>query len=83
MLKITVDQNSITMMTDTEYAPRNYTDTTASNGLVYTFNVENNPGVSLPSTGGPGTNLYYLLGIILTAFASAGLLMRKRRRIAS
>lgn len=37
-------------------------------------------GYELPSTGGPGTSLYYLLGIMLTAFACLGLVMRKRRR---
>ena len=42
--------------------------------------VWNNPGVSLPNTGGPGTNVIYLLGTILTALAGAGLVLRKRRR---
>ena len=45
--------------------------------------VWNNPGVVLPSTGGPGTNLIYLLGTILTAFAGVGLVMRKRQRDAA
>ena len=40
-------------------------------------------GYELPSTGGPGTNLLYLLGIMLTAFAGAGLVLRKRRRDAA
>ena len=35
-----------------------------------------------PSTGGPGTNLIYLIGTILTALAGAGLMMRKRRKTA-
>ena len=48
-----------------------------------TIIIGNTPGVALPSTGGPGTRLYYLLGIMLTAFAGAGLVMRKRRRAAS
>ena len=48
-----------------------------------TIVVGNTPGVALPSTGGPGTNLYYLLGIMLTAFAGVGLVMKRRRRIAS
>ena len=47
---------------------------------VYTVTVRNIAGVSLPSTGGPGTNLIYLLGAILTALAGAGLVMRRRRR---
>ena len=82
MLKITVDKSGITMMSDTEFAPQNYDDQTDSDDLSFTFNVENNPGVSLPSTGGPGTNLIYLLGTILTALAGAGLVMRRRRKAA-
>lgn len=45
--------------------------------------VWNNPGVSLPSTGGPGTNLLYLLGITLISLAGAGLVMKRRRREAA
>jgi len=44
------------------------------------FEVENEPGAALPNTGGPGTTALYLLGIMLTAFAGTGLVMRKRRR---
>ena len=47
------------------------------------FEVENEPGAALPNTGGPGITLIYLLGIMLTAFAGAGLAMRKRRRDAA
>ncbi|MBR2255994.1 MAG: Cna B-type domain-containing protein [Blautia sp.] len=48
-----------------------------------TFTVENTPGAALPSTGGPGTNLIYLIGLTFTAFAGAGLVMKKRRRNAA
>ena len=48
----------------------------------YTLTVPNASGVSLPSTGGPGTNMIYLLGIILTGFAGAGLVLRRRRKAA-
>ena len=51
--------------------------TTAANA---TFRVGNTPGAALPNTGGPGTTAFYLLGIMLTAFAGTGLMMRKRRR---
>lgn len=43
--------------------------------------VGNEPGAALPSTGGPGTVMYYLLGIMLTGLAGAGLMMRKRRKM--
>ena len=40
----------------------------------------NNPGTALPSTGGPGTNLIYILGTILTI--GAGVLLWRRRKVA-
>lgn len=45
----------------------------------YTVTVRNVVGFALPSTGGPGTNLIYLLGSILVMFASAVLLIKFRR----
>ena len=47
-----------------------------------TIVVKNNIGVSLPATGGAGTGLIYLPGILLTAFAGAELMMRRRRKAA-
>ena len=52
----------------------------SSDGLTWTITATNNPGVELPSTGGPGTTSIYLLGTLLTGIASAGLMMRKRRK---
>ena len=50
-------------------------------GINHVFIVENEPGAALPATGGPGTSPLYILGIMLTGFAGAGLVMRKRRRM--
>ncbi|MBQ6353350.1 MAG: LPXTG cell wall anchor domain-containing protein, partial [Lachnospiraceae bacterium] len=47
---------------------------------VWEITVYNSPGVELPSTGGVGTHLIYLLGGLMTAFAAAALLIRRRRR---
>jgi hypothetical protein len=44
------------------------------------YTVENEPGAELPSTGGPGIKIFYILGILLTCFAGAGMLMRSPRR---
>ena len=52
-------------------------------GNTAAFNVTNTAGFELPATGGPGTTLLYLLGFMLTGFAGAGLVMRKRRRDAA
>ena len=80
MLKIRVDKDRISMITDTEYAPANYTDLTASNELLYTFNVLNNPGVELPSTGGRGTALFTAIGAALSGTAGAILTLRRRKQ---
>ena len=42
--------------------------------------VWNNSGVSLPSTGGSGTNLICLFGVMLTSIAGIGLVMGERQR---
>lgn len=47
------------------------------------FIIGNTPGAALPNTGGPGINLLYLLGIMLTGFAGTRLVMKKRRRDAA
>ena len=47
------------------------------------FTIRNTLGSALPQTGGPGTNLIYLIGLTFTAFAGVGLVMKKRRRNAA
>ena len=47
---------------------------------VWEITVYNSPGIELPSTGGVGTHLIYLLGGLMTAFAAAALLIKRRRR---
>ena len=43
------------------------------------FYIENEPGAELPSTGGPGTRLIYLFGIMLAMLGGAALLIRTKR----
>ncbi len=43
------------------------------------LSVKNIPGTSLPDTGGTGTKLFSIIGIILTVFAGA--VLRRRRRM--
>ena len=45
------------------------------------YTIQNEPGKPLPATGGTGTNLIYLLGIMLTGLAGAGLVMKRRRTL--
>ena len=58
------------------------TNASPESEIIY-YRVVNNPGVELPSTGGPGTGLIYLLGFMLTGLAGAVLLMKRRRRNAA
>ena len=50
-----------------------------SNTEITYYRITNNPGVVLPSTGGPGTRLFTILGIIL--ILGAGVLLWRRRRL--
>ena len=43
------------------------------------FIIPNSLGATLPNTGGPGTNLIYIIGIMLTGLAGVGLVMWKRK----
>ena len=47
---------------------------------IYTVTVRNVAGYELPHTGGSGTTLIYLLGILLSGLAVVSLLMKQRRR---
>ena len=54
------------------------TSVTAADGKTITFTVRNEPGVELPSAGGPGTKVIYLAGALLTLF---GVVMLWKRKI--
>lgn len=60
----------------TENYPTLTVDDKAANGM--SINVENKAGSSLPSTGGMGTTIFYVLGSIL-AIGAAILLISKKR----
>ena len=71
--------NGTVTLTDENGDAKTYSDVSLLDNNT-TIAVKNNIGASLPSTGGPGIALLYLLGTILTAFAGAGLVVRKRRK---
>ena len=48
----------------------------------YAITVGNTPGAALPNTGGPGTNLFYLIGAILTMLAGGGVVLKRRKMTA-
>ncbi len=82
LMKILVYPDKVIGMQGTGYMliknSENYSDITDKSTTV--LRVWNNPGVSLPSTGGPGTSLIYLLGALLTGISVVCLVMRKRIR---
>ena len=60
-------------MTGVEYSPA--TATTDAE-----FIIPNTSGATLPDADGPGTNLFYMIGCILTMLTGAGIVMKRRRR---
>ena len=77
-VKLTVNENgTVTAMLDGSVGSV-YTDQTNTDITKFTFNIPNNPGVELPSTGGPGTRFFMILGSMLSL--GAGLLLWRRRR---
>ena len=48
---------------------------------IYEFTIENNKGVTLPSTGGMGTTVFYIVGGLLVAGALVLLIVKKRMNI--
>ena len=74
-IQFEIKNRSITnVTTDTEDTSK--IDTTAD-GI--DFIITNTPGAALPNTGGPGTGALYLLGLMLTSLAGAGLMLRRRK----
>ena len=63
--------------TGTENEDEQETEPEMENVLMLTFG--NIPGAELPSTGGPGTSMIYLFGILLIGIAGAGLVMRRKK----
>ena len=71
--------NGTVTLTDENGDAKTYSDVSLLDNNT-TIAVKNNIGASLPSTGGPGIALLYLIGTILTSLAGAGLVVRKRRK---
>lgn len=51
---------------------------TAGEDNLFSINVENNSGSELPSTGGMGTTIFYVLGSLLVVIAGVALVTKKR-----
>ena len=78
LLKKVVEDGKLSLVEADGLVVNNVTVT--SDGSSLEFIMENTPGAALPYTGGPGTNMLYFFGIMLTGLAGAGLVMKRRRR---
>lgn len=64
---------------DFSYSLNNEEPKTIENGGIITINVRNNKGFSLPETGGMGTYLFTIGGIVIMAGAAFALIAMKKR----
>lgn len=71
LVKVEVTANNLATITGETYTPGTES---SPNG----FGVENNSGSTLPSTGGIGTTIFYVVGSILVVGAAILLVTRKR-----
>ena len=65
------------------YSPNNNTGV-SDHGVIYIYNqsTEQETGYELPSAGGIGTRMLYILGALLVVLSGTGLLLKKRRDVA-
>ena len=74
-----IDQVSDTVAFAWSKGTASTADVTVDNNGVFKFTVENGTGAELPSTGGIGTTIFYVLGALLVV--GAGVLLVTRRRM--
>lgn len=84
-VKVMVQANGVSAMIGsitqcTVYTNSNSTEEKGSYDNPYIVVIKNNPGIELPQTGGPGTELFTAIGGILTAAAGAILTTVSRRK---
>ena len=82
LIKVTVNKDGVSLGYVGTVGTPPYNEPT-NDGDTWTITAINVAGASLPSTGGPGTTLFYLLGFLLTAFAGSGMALRKHWRKAA
>ena len=75
-----IAQNGTASLTDEAGTGDNSNENASISRTGNIITIRNTPGVALPSTGGPGKSLIYLMGIMLMGLAGAGFVLKKRRR---
>ena len=80
-VRLNADELEVILLnSDGTDADNNQTDMLRVNELIIRYG--NPPGAALPNTGGPGTAMIHLTGIMLLSLAGAGLVMKRRRKAA-
>lgn len=78
---ILTERVAVAIVADTVNAEGQAVDNVDNNGILNSkINVINNAGALLPSTGGMGTTLFYVIGGLLVVCAAVLLVTRKRMR---
>ena len=72
------DMDSANWSVTEKVGDKDATTLSAGDDNLFSFNVENNSGSVLPSTGGMGTTLFYILGGLLVVGAGVVLVTKKR-----
>ena len=75
----TIDDVEFDITAETDGMPADTTEYFAANGGVLSADVENGKGFILPTTGGMGTTILYLVGGLMVIGAGAVLVMKRRR----
>lgn len=73
-----LDQDTATCTWSAKATAGNKSINVENTGDLLAFNVENNSGTLLPTTGGIGTTIFYVLGTVLVLGAGVLLITRKR-----
>ncbi len=78
-ISITIEEKNVTKDSCEWTVLNNGANVDSNSDNLYTFQVANKQGSTLPSTGGMGTTLFYVVGALLMAGAAIVLVIKKRR----
>ena len=78
---ITITISATPTLTGPEWTVLKGSETLAAPHGIYTFEIENNKGVTLPGTGGVGTTIFYIVGGLMISGALVLLIVKKRMNI--
>ena len=84
LVKMTISNDSVTLShIGTTGSPQQIYNEPVKDRETWVVTLINTAGISLPSTGGPGTTLIYLLGALMLLISGSWMVLYRRRRIRS